>query len=390
MSVLTRKTIVGIKEEVSEGTFLAPTASDLIQVVGFPTVSPTIENLERNLIKGTIGLLKPLKGLKAGTVELVVELRAAGVSAGDSDEPEASLLFESALGTKVDNSATFTVDVGSTATVVELTTGGSSWAANDIIFVDGEIRFVVSISTDSLTLNSALTKGAPASGTSVFGGWTYKPASEGHKPFSLAVFQDAAASGPEFRGLGCRISSLALSDLTVGQIPKATFTLELLTHDEVIGTSPASPVFEPQVPPVVINGIAQRDDAAFNIATLELTLENTVPRELDINTAGGTRKLFITRRMVSGTVDPFIDQSAVTLQDAWRDNTTFEFFLALGVKDSSGDVIQGTAVAIYMPTVIFTENAREDQDGVLKHSLSYQAHELETGSGDDDIFIGFI
>jgi hypothetical protein len=388
--VLTRKTVAAIKGEALEGVYEAPGATDVIQIVGFSPPAPTIENLDRNLIKGTIGKQKPLKGLKAGTAEIVTELRAAGVTAGVSDEPEASLLFESALGRRKVG-ANATTALGSTATVIKLTAGGGAgFEKYDILLLDGEVRFIVGITGDDLTLNAPLTKGAPASGVAVKAGYTYKPASEGHKPFSLALFQDASTGGPTFKGIGCRVSSLALTDVTVGQIPKVTWTLELLTHAESIETSPGSPVFEPQNPPVVINGLAQRNDAVFGIATLEMTLENTISRQLDINAEGGTRRLHVTGRAVSGTVDPFLDQNTVTLQNAWRDNETFELFVLLGIRNALGDILQGTAVGIYLPSAIFTENGREDQDGLLKHALGYQAHEAEGGPGDDDVFIGFV
>ncbi len=392
MSVLTRKTIVGVAAEVTEGIYVAPAAGDVLCVVGFPTVSPTIEKLERNLVKGTIGQKKPLSGLRAGTLELVTELRAGGVTGGESDLPEADLLLRCALG-RHNAGTSSTTDVGSTATdIVLVAGGGAGFQPFGLVWIDGEVRFVVAIAGDTLTLNSALAHGAPGAGEAVKRGQTYKPASEGHPPLSVTVFQDAQSpgSGPVARGIGARVSNLALTDFTVGQIPKLTVGLELLDHDEVIATAPASPVFGTQTPPVVIHGIAQKDGVQFDIGALELTLENTIAREVDINQEGGTRRLFVGGRSVTGTVDPFMAQGDVALQDAWRDNETFSLFVALGIKDASGDIVQGSAVGIYIPNAVFTENAREDADGVLKHTLSFQAHESDLTSGDDELFLGFV
>jgi len=196
-------------------------------------------------------------------------------------------------------------------------------------------------------------------------------------------------TGPEFRGLGCKVATLSMDGWEVGSIPKAAWTLELLDHSEVIGTSPANPVFEDQLPAVAIYGLATRADVAIPVGKLELEMANTISRERDLNAVGGNIRMFITGREVTGNIDPLFEQGDVVLQDAWRNNDSFELQFVVGIR-SGALLVQGTCTSVYMPNVIFTTSEREDQDGLMKHSLGFKAHESLTGTGDDELVISFV
>lgn len=387
-SPLTRNTIVGVAEEVTEGTYVAPTATDVVQVVDFPTFSPERETIERNVIKGSIGRLKPLKGIKAGTVEFNVELRAAGTTASVSDAPEIDLLLESALGAKTSAGNSVTVG-GSTDTLIELDTGdGASFAVGDVVLIDGEVRFVLSVSGDQITLNRALTKGAPAASVTVNRGTTYKPATSGHKPLSITGFLSGSANAWEQRMIGCRCSSWGFTDFATGQIPKLTFTFDVLDHTSVAGTTIASPVYEDTVPPVALAGDVYKDATSFCVNSVELTAAQVVTAETCLNTSGGRNRLFVTDRNITGTFDPFVDDSDVTIYTEWNDNTDFAIQVALSTPDSSGDFVQGTCVAVWLPQVNYTTLGFNDNDGTVAHELGFSAHESATLN--DDIYIGFV
>lgn len=384
---LSRNLVVGVAPEVTEGTYVAPNASQAIQVVDFPTFTPEIENLDRNLIKGSIGRLKPLRGIHSGSVELNVELRAAGATAGVSDQPEVHDLLRSAFGTFTNHANSTTVG-GSTATLIELGTGqGAIWAKGDILMILGEVRFVRSVTGDQLTLNRALTAGAPAAATSVKAGWTYKPATSGHLPLSITGFFSGSANAWEQRMTGCRCSNLGLADFATGQIPKLNMTFDVLDHTSVAGSALANPVYEDQVPPVALGGQVYKDTTSFDINALEMTLAQVVTPETAINAVGGRRALRITDRNATGTFDPFLDDSDVSRFTDWLNNTDFEIQAALGVL-SGGLMVQGSAVGMWMPQVNYTSLGLADQDGLVKHDLGFAAH--ESVALNDECYLGFV
>lgn len=391
-SVLSRNTIVGIKAETTEGTFNAPGAGDVVAVVDIPEYAPEIEKLDRNVIKGSLGVQKPLAGLHTGSINLKYELRAAGVTANVSDQPEAHELLKNAWG-KYNAGTNATVAAGSTATVINVGVGeGATFAVGDMVMILGEVRAVRSIAADALTLNYALGAGAPAATTPVRAAHNYKPSSDGaYTHLSAALWFDAETSGVLVKAKGCKTETFTLADVEVGSIPHVEQSLSMLDFDEVSGqTSPASPVFEDQVPAVVIDGILAKEGVEIPVGTFEFEMANTISKEMDINAVGGIVRQFITGREITGSVDPLMDKSNVTLQDNWKNNDSFELFVVIGIKDAGGLFVQGTCTALWIRNAIITSNEREDQDGLIKHSLGFKAHESATGTGDDEAVLGFV
>ena len=388
-TLLVRKTVVGVTKEVTEGTYVAPTGSDVVQVNGFPGIGPSRELVDRDIIRDAIGKLKPKLGLRAGNVEVVVEFRGGGAAGGISERPEAFKLYESALGAEIDSTANGTVEgTTSTATVIQLNTGqGSNFQKGSIVLINGEVRFVLSVATDAITLNSALDNGAPTASDDVKGGFSYGPVTADHPPLSVTVFEDADPTGPEWQFRGCRVSSIAMTDFVTGQIPKATITLEVLDFKKIIGGVPTGIVFETTEPEVLINQFAERDGANQQINNFELTIANTVARQNDLTTAGGTQCMRVTERVVTGSFDPFVDSASIAEFTLFDDNTSFELIIAVGNKNTAGDFTQGSVSAVWLPQSILTEIADVDADGVVTQNLPFQAHINTT---DDDIYFGFV
>lgn len=383
---LTRDTLVAVVAEVSEGTYAAPSSgSDYVQIVDVPGFAPAIEKLDRNLIKGSIGRLKPLHGMKSGTVELPVELRSGGVSGGVVQQPELHALLKSAFGSFTAPGNATTVG-GSTATDINVDTGeGAAYAKGDIVNIDGEIRFIISVAGDVLTLNRALDKGAPAASVTVTGGYTYKPADSGHDPLSItAWFGDEW----EARAIGCRCSNLSFTDFATGQIPKVSMTFEMLNFDSVAASSPFTPTFNATPPPVAINGDVYKDTSSFCVNNIELGVAQAVTPEECITIDGGRNRLFITDREVTGSVDPQVDAAEIGLWSDFIDNVDFELQVGVATVDTSGDFVEGEGAGLWMPFNNFTGVGFADQDGTMKHELPFSAH--ESVALNDELFLGFV
>ena len=388
---LTRNTMVGVKAEAVEGVYEAPSNTELVQIVDVPAFNPVVETLERNLIKGSIGRLKPLHGIRSGTVELSVELRSGGEVAGVVQQPEIHPLLLSAFG-RFTNPGNATTVGGSTDTDIEVDTGeGAAYEKGDIVNILGEVRFIRSVAGDTLTLNRALDKGAPAASVTVTGGYTYKPADTDHDPLSITIWY---GDEWEARAIGCRCSSISFSDFATGQIPKLAMTFEMLDYDSVAGTSPTPPVFNDTLPPVAINGNVYKADAGggnpaeFCINNFETTMEQTVTPEECIVKDGGRSRLFITDRVVSGTFDPFVDAANISLWTQFIQNDDFEIEVSIATVDVSGDFTVGTGAGVWMPFLNFTTVGFADQDGTMKHEIPFSAH--ESVALNDEIYMGFV
>jgi len=382
----TRSTFVGVKPEAVEGTYLQPVAADLIKVIDPPVYSPAVEVLERSEIKGSIGRSKPLHGMRSGTIEMNVELKSGGETAGVVDQPEIHELMLSAFGS-VTSPGNATTDVGSTDTIIELTVGGGApFAAGDILNIEGEIRFIKSIATDTITLNQALGKGAPSSAVTVTGGYTYKPTTTGHNPLSIGIWY---GNDWEARGVGGRVSNFSLSDVATGQIGKAAFTIELLNYDNVApSTAPSPAAFNPTDPPVWLNGSILKDATEFCTKTVELGMEQTVTAEECITEIGGKSRLFLTDRNISGVVSPQVDSSNLDIWTDFRDNVDFELMVAAAKFLANGDLVVGTGVGFYCPQTNFTGLGFEDSDGIMVHNLPTSMH--ESAATNDDLYFGFV
>lgn len=386
--VLSRKTIVGVKAEVTPGTYITPTSTDLLRVVEVPIPAPAIDVADRPLITGQLGELKPIKSMRHGTIPLKTELRGGGVTAGTTKRPENGELLKNAFGKEHVGVNTTTVSGSTSAQLKLLTSAISISRIGSPILLSGIVRVITAQSGLYATLNQGL-GAVPASGVAVKVGRTYAPGSDDtdYNYLSITLFQDAATSGPAFKGIGCKTSSLAFSGFEVGQIPKLEHTLEVMDHSEALATVPAGASFNSQLPPVVMNGYVSRADAQLAIDTMEFKLENTIEQEKDVNASSGIVDQFVTKRKVTGKINPKLAQADVALQDAWRNNDSFELFTVVGQKNSSGQFQHGTCAVLYMPNVVFTNGGREDKNGLMRHALEFMAH---VDTGDDEVYLGIL
>lgn len=382
----TRSTFVGVAPEVTEGVFVQPSASQLFRVVGLPVFTPAVEILERDFIKGDIGRNKPLHGMRSGTVEVTVELRSGGITALDVQQPEAHEFLLSAFGsfTNPDNGL---IQAGATQTVIPLDTGeGANFAYGDICHINGETRFVKSVSVDTITLNQALDKSAPSLNDDFIGGYTYKPAPTGHQSLSMAIWYGNAW---EARAVGCKVSSISFADVATGQIGKLTITMEVLDYDNVSPSSAPGPAsFNSTQPPVWLGAKMLKDDVVLCANALDMSMENTVEFEECMTNLGGRNASFLVDRVITSTLTPLLDSANIQFWVDFRDNLDFELFLAgARVDRTTGDHEAGTAVGMYMPNSNFTGFGFGDQDNLVIQELPVSSH-VSDEFGNDDLFLG--
>ena len=219
-------TKIAIKEEVTEGTYIAPSSgSDFISPLsdGLEFI-PSKELLERNNLNSSIGKSTPRTGMKSVSGTIPVEAKANGT---EGTAPEYGLLIESCLGTKrqVTTTTADDTDAGGphTATRIYLADADASkYNVGDIAHVkvssDHHVSPITAVSNTSGDVYIDLLVAADnafSDGDVISAVTTYLPANSGHKSFSLTKYMEDARLE---QAAGCKVTSMSLNNFTTGQL----------------------------------------------------------------------------------------------------------------------------------------------------------------------------
>jgi hypothetical protein len=384
-----RNSIIGLMEEVTEGTYVVPAATtDYIEIEPDFSVKISRDEKAREFINASIGEAKPLLGMKSAEASFSFEARSGGDGGVVSDYDS---IFKSALGTKTTRVDKVTSGTGSTTTVINVGAGtGADFAVGDMIYIkkgsgNSAVRFVSSISTDALTIAPALAAGeVPGNAVTISGAVTYKPANTGHVPLSLSVYW---ANDIREAVLGCKVSKLSVAGWSVGEIAKWSCTLMGLTYTRIDGAAPHTPAYVAQTPPIVLSATIFQDSTAIQIKDFSLEVENTVQKAVDQTDSNGAYKSFLMKRKVTGSINPYLDGTSVANFTSFNAATDFALMVVIGNVDANGDYVEGSITGIYMPNCMFTENAIGDDGGLLQENLKFKAHRDDEG-GVNEIYIG--
>ncbi len=384
-----RDSVVGIMAESTEKTYEAPSGtSKYMQVEPDFSVKVARDEKAREFITGSIGMAKPLKGMKSAEMTLTFEARGA---ANGGIVPDYGPIFKSCFGSEVARTVDRLTTTGSTTTTVVMDTGlGSNFAVGDMILIakgsgNSSVRFVTGISTDTLTVAPALAAGeVPGSGVNIVGAVTYKPADSGHTSLSVSVYW---ANQIREAVIGGKVSQLSLSAWEVGEIPKFSATIQGLTYTRTDGAAPHTPAYINQLPPVVLAAYVYQDATAIQIKGVSLSIDQELSKTFDVMDADGATKQFVTKRSISGSINPYLDDTSVANFTLFNANTNFSLLVVIGNKDSNDDLVEGSVVGIYLPRCIVSENAVGDDGGILMENLSFKAHRGDEGTS-DEIYLG--
>ena len=202
MSISTTKsTVIATMKEVTEGTLILPSAgTDFIPPTGYPELSPNIELLDNNELRGSIGKAKGISGIETPMASFGLYLKASGV---EGQSPNYGELLEGVFGATTVQSTARTTAAASTTSVVKLAAGGSDYARGKAMLNKDSvysIRPVHSVSTNDVTLGFNLTSAPPISVTC--GKFVnFSPANSGHPSVSVIRYSgnehsvDAIAGG---------------------------------------------------------------------------------------------------------------------------------------------------------------------------------------------------
>lgn len=235
MAEITKKSVMAIVEEVTEGTPVLPTAGSQYVALqeGF-SVSPEFENLENAELSGTVGIRAPIIGSEAPTADVSHYLRHSGVEA---TAPQFSPMIKAAIGAQVAAAVEHVTVGGSTAGTSSVAavingdagTGATFERGKCALIKDGvngySIRPVDSINTDALTLGFNLAN-APASGVSLGRAILFKP-SDTPPTLSMHVYQ---GNGGAYELLaGARVTEMSI-EANARELINSSFSFEGISY----------------------------------------------------------------------------------------------------------------------------------------------------------------
>lgn len=376
-----------IKKEVTEGVHLAPSAtSDFIQViVDGGEISRSKELLERNVYTGSIGKTSPRTSTFQVSGSISVEARAHTTQGA---APEAGLLFESAMGDKRQLATEETTGTGNTASVLKVTSANTKFAVGDIIMIKEAGAYHVSpvsaVSSTEVTL--LIPAAAPFSNAVVIAKHTtYVCKDSGHPSFSVSRYLENAVVQ---KGMGCKISSLALESFTTGQIANFNFGFEGLNFDSALSAMPVTPAYDNQLPPIVLSAYVYMGGTSIDVNDLSFSLENTLAFKTATNASNGRIGSRPTERTITGSFNPFMKSDSMDTFNKYKAGTAFSIFGYMKLPSVTAGEF-GAVVAFYMPNCVMTELSESDQDGLMQDNITFSSNRGTAGNI-DELYITFI
>lgn len=372
------------KIESAPGTDAAPVVGTDAIAVEDPTFNYGFEVDETNEVTGSLDRSARYTGGGNLTMELSAILK--GASAGGQAPEVGPLLRASALSeTLLASDVTDVVQGGSSTTSVVLASGEISanglYVGAVIEFTDGDLdgeRAVITgsvASSDTVTVFPAFSDSATSGdGYIIHACATYAPASVGLEVVTGYLYQHNAASGENHR-LEKVLGAAATCQLNVPvrRVGRWRFGLTGQLTEPADVAAPGNAIYSADPQPVLKNAVAYIGGVVAKFSEFSIDFGNEVQTADDPTAAFGYDVAGITRRRISGRINPRTD--LVASRNAFADisaGTTREILLMFG----SGD---GGTVAIYIPEARFVTSQDANNNGFAHEGLDFDAQGSDTG-----------
>lgn len=221
MAEKSRSSVLGIKEETTEGTLIELAAgSEFIEIKPGFSVNSSVETVESDVLVDDIGASEPFVTKQTPSVSISKPVKHSGT---EGQAPDYSVMVKSGMGSQTDNSteydtvASSTAGTSAAAAILKVDSGeGANFVEGQAVLIkDGtngySVRNVDSISTDDLTLNYNLSS-APASGVNLGKAIHFAPSSDGHPTYSVHHYQSSSSTSSLHQAVaGCRTTSMTMN-----------------------------------------------------------------------------------------------------------------------------------------------------------------------------------
>lgn len=393
-----KNTKVAIVEETTEGTEKAYTsgAAFLAVLADGVSLEPSRDLLDRNILNSSIGRSTPRNGMRSVSVTIPVEAKAHQ-TAGSA--PEYGGLVEGALGaTRNLTGAVTSKASGNTTQVLAIEDADiSKFAVGDVVKVlESGAHFVAAIQSRVTTGGAATITLSRAAGSTFSNSvqvekfTTYYPANDGHPSFTVhkSVEATTSQSGRQEKAIGCKVTSMSLSNFSTGQIPEFSFSLEGTDYNFVLGTDGYAATYDTSLPPIALSACLYVDGAQVDVNDFEFTVDNSLGFITSTCSENGKIASRITERQVTGSFNPYKLSDDIDFYTMFEDGTEFELFVyAANPAATAGE--KQEVVGFYFPNCLITAYTEGDQDGNLQEQISFSATRGSDGS-EAEVYIGFV
>jgi CBS domain-containing protein len=367
---------ISVKEEVTEGTYVPPAATtDFIQPIeGGYSLNGSKELKERTILTAGYTQARPRVGQRSVEFQINVEAKGSGVEGGVTDY---DLLLKNMLGAKNTLASRITSGSSHSTTVINLssTTG---LVVGDIICVLEDdahhISPIVTVTTDtSITL---LVAGANAFSNSVEIAKfvAYKPSNtpSDFKPLSVSLYH-----GNEIleQGTGCRPETFSLEGFETGGIANFNFSGSGIDFDRTNAAAPYTPDYDDEVPPLILSSCVYIDGVDVQLNSFSFSMEH--PNGFIASTCSESGRISgrkVGKRKISGSINPYLDDTSVANFTKFKANTGFSLFaFAANPSSTAGEYDLGSIWAVYLPNCVASSNTVGDLEGVLTEEIKFTA-----------------
>lgn len=142
---------------------------------------------------------------------------------------------------------------------------------------------------------------------------------------------------------------------------------------------------------MILSACLFKDGVDVPINTFGLQLENTLGFQTSTCSPNGKVGSRITERVITGTLNPYMDDASSPFFDLFDALTEFSIFIRAYIPSSvSGEVVLGSVVGIWLPKCIVTEYKKGDLEGLITDEVSFRAVRGASGDANEEMYIGFI
>ena len=385
------------------GTYKAPVAGEAVQVLSDGLeFTPGQETVERDIRTPTLEERVGRTTTRSITGTVPVEFRANTAEGG---APEADKLYEGLFGGKRQRTDT-TLQTAASQTGVNSADRKNTFAvaAGDTakfrvgdavrIFKDGVIDFVSVVKAVDSTANEIeLVSNAPVDipGDSDVSPCTTYFVDPNRSDFRYLSITELLGGRVEQRAIGCRPTTLELSNFSTGQLPQCSFGLEGLDFDrqnrtdQQLSALRALINYQQSLPPIILDAHVYQGDKELILNNISISITNTLGFTMSTSSERGKLGSRVTGFECTFTMNPYMDDANVDAFELFRNNNSFSLFGYAANKDAAGKLSQ--ICSFYMPNCRVREISTGNEDGILTNELTGTAY-LENRN--DTVFFSFI
>lgn len=378
-------TIVSVVTESTEGTAANESAgTDFVQVNDVE-ITPAKDLIERDTLSNSIGKVTPRVSQQSVSGSLNLEYKGSGT---EGVAPEYSPLISSMLGNVYAQASRVTSGTTHTTSVINATAHPYSVGEMIVILDSGDhsYHFISAVTTNDFTY-TPVRGSAPADAVEISKAVTYYPANSGQASTTIRSYW---ADTKKQSAVGCKIASMSLENFSTGQVPTLNFGFEGLSFTEVSGSAAYAPSYDTGLPPLVLGAYISQGDTCIELNEFAFSLENTVSPLPSVCSSTGKLSSSYTERKISGSYNPYLDDTSTTYADQFDANTAYSLVVFVANDSSTtGEYDLGSVVGFYFPSCITTERSVGEQDGILVENITFNANRGESGST-EEIYMGFV